>query len=235
MKILLSLASLASLASFVTAVCLLPTNAMAFTFDRDVPTSVRTQMTEDLAFIKSIQSTNQSDLHKQIFGAVNGDAYNHFFNTRVTAVGLNSCGNSNAVACVMPFFDPSKMWLTNNYIKFNHPQVARMMVVFHESRHTEVRHGNWSHATCPSPFLGADNKPIVSIWTGADLADQPACDETPFGSYGSSMIMLKNISKFCSNCSDKVKMDAGIYADDQFKRIIDDKAIQDIKNDLYRD
>jgi cyclophilin family peptidyl-prolyl cis-trans isomerase len=53
------------------------------------------------------------------------------------------------------------------------------------------------------------------------------------GSYGSSMIMLKNISKYCTNCSDKVKLDAGIYADDQFKRIIDEKAIQDIMSDLY--
>ena len=212
-----------------------PTTSMAFTFDQDVPATVQTQMTQDLNFIKTIQSHTQSDLHKEIFGAVSGDSYDHFFNSRVTAVGLNSCGDSNAVACVIPFFDSSKMWLTKNYLKFNHPQVARMMVVFHESRHTETDNGNWSHATCPSPFLGVDHKPIHSIWTGADLADQPACDETPLGSYGSSMIMLKNISKYCTNCTDKVKMDAGIYADDQFKRIIDKKAVQDIKNDLYRD
>jgi hypothetical protein len=232
MKILMNITSLAT---FVATAIMLPATSFAFTFDNNVPATVQTQMTKDLAFIKTIQSSTQSDLHKQIFGAVNGDSYDHFFNSRVTAIGLNSCGDSHAVACVMPFFNPSKMWLTNNYIKFNHPQVARMMVVFHESRHTEVDNGNWSHATCPSPFLGTDNQPIRSIWTGADLADQPACDETPFGSYGSSMIMLKNISKFCTNCSDKVKMDAGIYADDQFKRIIDTKAIQDIKQDLYRE
>ena len=226
---------IASLTACMTAAFTLPTTSFAFTFDSNVPSTVQTQMTQDLAFIKTIQSDNQSDLHKQIFGAVNGNSYDRFFNSRVTAVGLNSCGDSNAVACVIPYFDSSKMWLTKNYIKFNHPQVARMMVVFHESRHTEVDNDNWGHATCPSPFLGTDNKPIRSIWTGADLADQPACDETPFGSYGSSMIMLKNISKFCTNCSDKVKMDAGIYADDQFKRIITQDAIRDIKQDLYRE
>ena len=133
----------------------------------------------------------------------------------------------------MTFPDPSKMWLTQNFIQFSHPQIARMMVVYHESRHTETQNGNWPHATCPTPFLDKDGKDMVSIWTGATLAGEPACDVTPFGSYGSSMIMLKNISKFCSNCTDKVKMDAGIYADDQFKRVIDPKAIAEITADLY--
>jgi cyclophilin family peptidyl-prolyl cis-trans isomerase len=44
---------------------------------------------------------------------------------------------------------------------------------------------------------------------------------------------LKNVQKFCTNCTDKVKADAGLYADDQFLRVIDAKAIQEIKSDLY--
>ena len=48
------------------------------------------------------------------------------------------------------------------------------------------------------------------------------------------MIMLKNIQKFCTNCTDKVKADAGIYADDQFLRVTDAQASQQqIKTDLY--
>jgi len=218
-----------ALVSFFTSA-----TSFAFTFDRDVPKELQNQINQDLAFVGTIQSTTQSDLHKQIFGAVSGDTYNKFFNTRVTGIGLHACGNGNAVACVIPFFDPSKMWLTKNYLNFSHPQVARMMVVFHESRHTEVEHGNWGHATCPEPFMDSNGTPMKSIWTGAPLAGEPACDETPFGSYGSSMIMLKNISKFCTNCTDKVKMDAGIYADDQFKRIIDEKAIKQIQDDLFK-
>ncbi|HLD99810.1 MAG TPA: hypothetical protein VJB59_06100, partial [Bdellovibrionota bacterium] len=138
-----------------------------------------------------------------------------------------------AVACVIPMYSSSKMWLTENFVKFSHPQVSRMMVVFHEARHTEVKNRNFPHATCPVPFKDADGQDMKSIWTGATLAGEPACDKTPFGSYGSSLIMLKNIQKFCLNCTDKVKMDAGLYADDQFKRIIDQNAIQAIKKDLY--
>lgn len=212
----------------------LPSVALAYTFDANVPADTRKQVTQDLAFMNTIEGSGVSSLHQGIFGNVSGPVYTRFFESRVTAIGKNSCGSGKAVACVIPFIDSSKMWLTDNYIKFSHPQVARMMVVFHEARHTEVSHGNYPHATCPVPFQDANGEDMKSIWTGAPLAGEPACDETPYGSYGSSLIMLKNIQKFCKNCTDKVKMDAGIYADDQFKRITDDGAIQAIKKDLYR-
>jgi hypothetical protein len=220
--------------SITLASLLLPTLSFGYTFDSNVSPKIKEQIKQDLQFVGSIEGTTQSDLHKQIFGSVAGDTYSKFFNSRVTGIGMSGCGDGNAVACVMPFRDPSKMWLTNNYVRFSHPQVARMMVVYHEARHTEVQNSNWPHAYCPDPFLNQDGTPMKSIWTGAPLANEPACDETPFGSYGSSMIMLKNISKFCSNCTDKVKMDAGIYADDQFKRIVDDQAKQQIQDDLYK-
>ena len=210
-----------------------PAVSFGYTFDSDVPQSTRDEMTQDLAFIAQLQGGKASALHEQIFGDVDGTVYKTFFESRVTAVGLNDCGSAKAVACVIPFEDSSKIWLTPNYTKFDHPQVAKMMIVYHESRHTEDAHGNWGHATCPTPFLDKNGQDMKSIWTGASLAGEPACDITPFGSYGSSMIMLKNISKFCTNCTDKVKADAGLYADDQFGRITDPDAIAQIKKDLY--
>lgn len=207
---------------------------MGFKFDDDVPLEIQNQMRGDLAFIGSIQGSAGSGLHQKIFGAVSGSAYTQFFESRVKAIGMNDCGNGNAVACVIPFLGSSKMWLTNNFVRFSHPAVARMMIVFHEARHTEVRNGNWSHARCPNPFKDAQGNDMKSIWTGAKLAGQPACDVTPFGSYGSSMIMLKNIQKFCSNCTEKVRMDAGLYADDQFGRVTKAEARQQIQEDLYQ-
>jgi hypothetical protein len=221
------------LAISLLALVAMPASVFAYTFDADVPADIQAQMTSDLGFVSTIQGNGASSLHQQIFGQVDGPTYQKFFESRVQAVGLNDCGNGAAVACVIPMIDSSKIWLTQNYIKFSHPQIARLMVVFHESRHTEDQNGNWGHATCPTPFLDKNGQDMKSIWTGASLAGQPACDVTPFGSYGSSMIMLKNVSKFCTNCGDKVKMDAGIYADDQFGRVIDPGAIQQINKDLY--
>jgi len=201
--------------------------------DSDVPERVQQQLSDDFAFIKTIRGSSASRLHREVFGEVDGENYYKFFTSRVKSIGLDECGGGNAVACVQPYYDPSKMWLTQNYIKFSHPQIARLMVVFHESRHTETNHGNWMHAKCPTPFADENGREYTSIWTGASLAGEPACDRTAFGSYGSSMIMLKNVQKFCSSCTDKVRMDAGIYADDQFNRVIDAQARSSIRKDLY--
>lgn len=191
----------------------------ALKFDSNVPQNIQAQMMDDLAFVNQLTGSGQTPYHKQIFGEVSGPAYKTFFETRITSVGVDSCGGGAAVACVQPFFNPNKMWLTNNFIKFSHPQIARLMVVYHEARHSETKNGNWGHDTCPRPFLDENGKDMASIWTGAKLEGQPACDSTYMGSYGSSTVMLKNVSKFCANCSDKVKMDADIYATDQLGRI----------------
>lgn len=190
-------------------------------FDKNVPADIKQQIIEDLEFMSSIQGAAQTPMHAQVFQALDGAKYKAFFDKRITHVGMSSCGGGAAVACVIPMFAPNTMWLTQNFVKFSHPQIARSMVVYHEARHTERENGNWGHDTCPTPFVDSSGKEITSIWTGAPLAGEAACDSTPYGSYGSSTIMLKNISMHCSNCSDKVKMDADMYATDQLIRIHD--------------
>lgn len=214
-------------------VTLFMSQAFAFTFDSNVPKNIQEQMVADVNFVNGIKGDKPSTLHKKIFGDIEGANYGNFFNKHIRSVGISGCGNPNAVACVIPYSASNKMWITQNYIKFSHPQIARLMVVFHEARHTENENGNWPHANCPEPFLDDKGNEMKSIWTGAPLAGEPACDDTEYGSYGSSTIMLKNISKYCLNCTEKVKMDAGIYADDQLGRITDATAKKSIQNDLY--
>jgi hypothetical protein len=221
MKVLLSL----------VASSLLSISAFAVSFDSDVPVNIQNQMKQDLSFMETIQGSGQTRLHQEIFGTVDGATYKNFFENHINSIGKDDCGNGNAVACVYSFLG-KRMFITDNYIKFEHPQIARLMVVYHEARHTEREHGNWSHAICPTPFLGEDGKEILSIWTGATLAGEAACDITPRGSYGSSTILIENISKFCSNCNEKVKMDADIYAMDQMKRITDASAKAEMKKDF---
>ncbi|MFA6316261.1 MAG: hypothetical protein WC943_02495 [Elusimicrobiota bacterium] len=200
----------------------------------DVPQKIKAQMETDLAFIKGIKGGGATPLHQEIFGKVDGAGYLSWFDERISFVGMDDCGSGNAVACVIPFAGPSKMWLTENFVKFDHPQIARMMVVFHEARHTEVTHFFWGHATCPTPFKDGQGRDMRSIWTGAPLAGEPACDNTHKGSYGSSTIMLKNIQKHCANCTAKVRMDAGLYGDDQLGRITDKASKQKMQDDFAR-
>jgi hypothetical protein len=133
---------------------------------------------------------------------------------------------------VIPFYDSNKMWVTKNYTQFSHPQISRVSVIFHEARHSERQNGNWSHAKCPTPFKDAAGNDIRSIWTGALLQGQAACDVTPFGSYGSSTILLKNIAINCETCNSKVRADADLYANDQLGRVIDPKAKSAMKADF---
>ena len=205
--------------------------SFALNFENSVKPEIKNQMIADLTFIGGVQGNGASKLHSSIYGQVNGGAYSHFFESRIRTVGMSDCGSKFAVACVNPM-NPSRMMLTANFVNFSHPQIARMMVVFHEARHSESQNGNWMHATCPTPFKDPKGNDMKSIWTGAMLEGQPACDITPLGSYGSSTIMLKNIQAFCANCTDKVRMDAGLYADDQFKRIIDEDARQAMIADI---
>jgi hypothetical protein len=193
-------------------------------FDADVEPSLRQQMLGDLDFIAQVKGARTTPLHQQVFGKLEGANYSKWFDTRIFSIGKNACGGGNAVACVIPMFDNNKMWVTKNYTQFSHPQVSRVSVIFHEARHSERQNGNWSHATCPTPFKDAAGNDVRSIWTGAMLQGQAACDVTPFGSYGSATILLKNIALNCENCNSKVRADADLYANDQLGRVIDPKA-----------
>ncbi|MBC7398250.1 MAG: hypothetical protein H7333_12480 [Bdellovibrionales bacterium] len=193
-------------------------------FDSNVEAPLKQQMLDDLNFIASVKGSATTALHQQIFGKVEGDAYAKWFTARIFSIGKNSCGSANAVACVIPFQDPNKMWVTKNYTQFDHPQVARVSVIYHEARHSESEHGNWSHGKCPTPFLNAQGQNMTSIWTGALLQGQPACDITPFGSYGSQTILLKNLAMNCANCNAKVKADAELFASDQLGRVVNPAA-----------
>lgn len=208
-----------------------PTLASAQNFDSKVPPEIQQQVQDDLAFVGSVSGQTQSPLYQKIFGNLEGAVLLKWFNDRVKKIGMSGCGNSNAVACVNPATGPDQMYLTENYVKFSHPQISRLMVLFHEARHTEIKNGFWRHATCPTPYRYDNGTDVRSIWTGAIIAGEAACDVTPFGSYGSSTILLGNVARHCESCTEKVKMDARLYAGDQVNRMTNINAKNDIWND----
>jgi hypothetical protein len=216
----------------ITAAQAHPGSKRTLTFDSDVEAPLKAQMLDDLNFIGTVSGAKATALHQKVFGGVNGAQYADWFSSRIFSIGKNGCGSANAVACVIPFQDSNKMWVTKNYTQFSHPQIARVSVIYHEARHSEVQNGNWSHATCPTPFRDANGKDVKSIWTGAMLQGQPACDVTPFGSYGSATILLKNIGMNCDSCNSKVKADADMYGNDQLGRVIDAKSKAAMKADF---
>jgi len=200
-------------------------NTIDLQFDSNVSEELRSQVLDDFQLMQSVVSTKESPLHQEIFGKIDGTNYLSWFQTRVKFFGYNGCGGGGAVACVKPQY-ANKIWVTGNYTGIDHPQIARLMTLYHEARHTETNNDNWPHARCPSDF------PYRSIWTGKRLAGSYACDSTVYGSYASASVLLNNISKFCDSCSEKVKQDAKLYSDDQVNRVVDADAIAKLKKDF---
>jgi hypothetical protein len=136
---------------------------------------------------------------------------------------VNGCNSDSAVACFKQSA-PAKIWVTSNYTDRDHPQVARLMTLFHEARHAESP--EFKHALCPPWFSQK------SIWTGKTLRLHYACDRSVYGSYGAASILLNNISRFCTTCTEKVRMDAKIFSDDQAKRVNRLRAHKRLKKDF---
>lgn len=213
---------------FALALRLLPANlclAQSIQFDASVSGAVQAQMNLDLKFMGAITGDRASPLHEQIFGKVNGSDYLNWFSKRVQSVGTSDCYSSLALAC-QDGEQANRILLTPLYSQSEYPQIVRLLIIFHEARHTEVENDHWLHANCPRHFAG------ISLVTGASLAWQPACDITEYGSYGAGAILLHNIGQFCTNCSDKVKADAELYAQDNLQRLIDAGALERTKQDF---
>lgn len=212
---------------------LLSANSFALTFSKSVSPELKQQFLGDLNFLTSIQGSGGSALQKQIFGGVvAGSSYTNFFNKRIQNVDTNDCGGGAAFACVRPFVSSNTMWIAPNYTKFSVPQVNRLSMLLHESRHTERQNANWGHVNCPIPFLDQNGRDIVGIISGMKLEGQPACDTTALGAYAVGAVYMKNVQKFCTNCTEKVRQDAQLYGDDILKRIIDASAHAQLAKDL---
>ncbi len=201
-------------------------NAAGIEFDSNVPVSLKVQVEGDLRFLDSVRNSRVSKLHRDIFGSAKPGEYANWFHSRVDYFGYGDCGgSSSAVACVQGRSD-RKIWVTRNYVEIEHPQVARVMTLYHEARHTESDRRNWPHSRCPIFYKQK------SIWTGGSLNWHFACDRTEYGSYGSASILLNNVSRFCANCSEKVRSDGAIYSNDQIRRITKKAAFLRIQSDF---
>jgi hypothetical protein len=206
-------------------------------YDDNVPADLQKQMDADITMAVSLKGDSASGNYKAIFGgtALDGDKILGFFNQRVKSVGMDDCGGGPSVAaCVQPFFDSTKMWITPNYIRFKAPQLYRLSVVLHESRHTEDAHGNWPHAVCPTPYRDEQGNDIKGILSGTLMAGHPACDTTILGAYGLQATLLKNVELYCKTCNEKVKQDAQIFGDDTILRISNLAQRQKLRKDLSR-
>lgn len=190
-------------------------------------------MLADLQFLQDLQGKDATPIFRQIFStAFDGKMVYGFFRDRIKAVNMDDCDSPYMAACVIHSLSRSTIFLTDNYAKFDMPQLYRVSILVHESRHTEEDGGFWMHDKCPTPYRDWTGKPVVSLITHAPLDGQPACDHTSYGAYGLQAELLKNTEMYCENCNEKVKLDARIFGVDMVRRISNPAASVEIRRDL---
>jgi len=198
-----------------------------------VPVAVKEQMQTDLRLLQDMKGQDATPIFRQMFaGAFSGATLYDFFKARIKAVGMDDCDGPLMAACVIHSLSRTTLFLTESYSKFDMPQVFRVSILLHESRHTEAEGHFWMHAKCPRPFRDWKGQPVISMVSHAPLDGQPACDQTAYGAYGLQAEFLKNTEMYCENCNEKVKLDAKIFGTDTVRRISNPAASAEIRRDL---
>jgi hypothetical protein len=212
----------------------------AFGFGRNKPgpeldpsLSYNTQLLllNDLDVIYKIpEQPGAGPLHEDIFGSINGQNYEEFFNSHVNAIAKATCNdNPRAIACAYGFAGFFKMmWLTSRYSAGLFPQAERISMLFHEARHTEFFSGNWRHVACPATRWDAKGR----MYGSTQLENRRGCDDTAQGSYGLQVILMANLAARCNTCSAKFKLDAQMAAQEYRQRIIDLEAREELDLEL---
>jgi hypothetical protein len=212
--------------------------AFGLEFSAQFPAPLKTQLEDDLQFLGALSAETSdsknpaSPFHQEIFGDFTGETYRRWFENRVQKAGTDSCGGQSSVtACVFGIM-PKWIYLSPNYLKFSMPQVVRASILIHEARHNEPENRNWPHEKCPIPFQDENGEDIKGLFSGIRLEGVAACDQTALGSYGTQLIFLATIANHCQSCTEKVRADARMMADDTFKRMLGSPLKSALKADL---
>lgn len=212
----------------------LPYKSLALTIDENIPLDVRQILLGDLEFLKAITGDNATHLHELVFGKghIHGQAYYRFLNERVKAIGYDNSAQKRGVAYSAVFEGRrSKLWITKAYTSEKYPRILRLSVLLHEARHCE-KDSSWLHSKCPIPFLDEKGHDVVT-YSGKPLAGKEVlCDADEHGSYGVQVLFLKNVEKYCANCSSDEKNQAGAWAYENFKHIAKPQARQNLIMDF---
>lgn len=201
-------------------------------FFSSVPDELKTKITTDLKLVQEVQGSDGTPLYRQIFGnKLDGQNLSRFFAERIFTFDMSDCGGGKGVAACAN--SAHTMWITQNYVTYDIPQIYRISLIFHESRHTEAEHQDWKHVNCPVPFRDSAGQDVKGIITGTIFAGLLACDDVAMGAYGLQAVLLKNIELFCTNCTEKMKLDGKIFGNDTIKRIMDPRSSEQLRNDVH--
>ena len=200
-------------------------------FDARVPENSRRLFQTDLDLMRGIEGTTASPRHRALIGEVRGADYLAFLKQRIQFVGYQVAREGRTAAFVQaPYY--TTMFLTSNFSNADTPQMFRVQVYWHESRHGEWAVGGWQHVICPRGATDLHGEEIRGPVSGRSLIGFPGCDNVSDGAYGLSATMMGNLAKNCTNCSEKVKTDSKWLSEDSTGRLLGEPLRKIVVDDL---
>lgn len=207
-----------------------PVHAVAIS--ADMPAEMRLSLEEALNFLEGIRSgqAKESQLHRELFGGIDGAAYDAFIDANVREIIPGECDPEPPMGCkvLARTYGWDQIQITPSFPRVD--VVRRAVVLLHEARHFSLPdHGG--HVVCPKPFLDAQGRDIVSVLTGESVAGLKSCDVGANGSYGLEYVFLTNLARGCSNCTEEITSKARFWAEQAYYRINDGSARAALRQD----
>lgn len=199
-------------------------------FEKDVPIAIRTRILQILSEIGKIRGTNATPAHLNIFGRVDGNDYIKYLLSRIKVIGFDKNPKFSGMIARIDINQTDRLLFTNQILTHKLSEIYILDILFHEARHTEDAEDNWLHIKCPQKNVVGEI--IVGELNNKPLEGQYACDNYAYGAYGSTAILLFNISKFCVTCSPQTRAEAAKVGFLSLKRVINLDAYMAIKKDL---
>ena len=185
---------------------------------RDVPGDAVLKLRSDLDYAKSLKAIKVSPLHEKIFGPM-GIGYLQFLDKNLEFIAWYAGSVPKGVGGFVKAAEKNKktFYLTSEFLNYDLPPLYRIGLYLHESRHTEVT--DPGHRLCPDNYKDENGEDIVTHFGRVVLSGKPGCDVGYSNAYGITVTYYLNILHNCENCSEKVKMDAEIFAEDSLNRL----------------
>lgn len=197
-----------------------------------VPAPVITSLQNTFALIRDLRGTASSRLHDGIFGAIDGQNYLRFVSERIEEIAYEPIPHSNTQVAFVRGAEPTVLYITSNTDASRVPLIYFLDVLVHEARHAEHGVLSYAHVSCPIPFVDFEGNEVRGIITGNPIAGRRACDTTADGPYGIVATLMKNIEHQCETCTEKVRMDAKLFGDDDARRVIDRSSYNELREDI---
>ena len=191
---------------------------------------ITAKILNDLRSLLSIQGSTATPLHKKFFGDGPLDGLSYLaYVMRVHDIFEYDASMVSSAPFLQAGID--RIYFGKSYFYSSFPLVVRLSALIHEAVHNDTSEAD---QLCPVPFLDEKGRDKITLYGKVKLEGLPACADKYDGPYGRQVVMLKNIEKYCESCDEKMRLEAGRFANELLERFISMEAKKALIDDFSK-